>query len=82
MSVWQVQEAKARFSEVVKKAETEGPQDITLHGRPVAVVLSLKQYESLSGRNQSLVEFMRQAPFPDLELDLTRQQDTVPETPW
>lgn len=82
MSIWQVSEAKARFSEVVKKAETEGPQDITLHGRPVVVVLSQKQYESLSGRHQPLVEFMQQAPFPHLELDLTRQKDMVPEVPW
>ena len=82
MSIWQVQEAKARFSEHVKKAETEGPQDITLHGRPVAVLLSQRQYESLSGRHQSLVEFMQKAPFPEVELDLTRQQDTAPEIPW
>jgi len=39
MSIWQVQEAKVRFSEVVKKAETEGPQDITLHGRAGAIFL-------------------------------------------
>ena len=40
MHAWQMQEAKARLSEVVKRAESEGPQDITLHGRSVAVVLS------------------------------------------
>ena len=40
MRIWQMQEAKARLSEVVKRAEADGPQDITLHGRSVAVVLS------------------------------------------
>ena len=49
---WQMQEAKARLSEVVKLAESEGPQEITLHGRPVAVVLSRTEYESLSGNGQ------------------------------
>ena len=40
MSSWQLQEAKARLSELVKSAEHEGPQEITVHGRPAAVVLS------------------------------------------
>ena len=40
MQMWQMQEAKARLSEVVKCAETIGPQNITVHGQPVAVVIS------------------------------------------
>jgi prevent-host-death family protein len=40
MHVWQMQEAKARLSELVKLAESEGPQDITVHGKSVAVVVS------------------------------------------
>jgi len=40
MQTWQMQEAKAKLSELVKRAEADGPQDITLHGRSVAVVLS------------------------------------------
>lgn len=39
MHTWQMQEAKARMSEVVKRAQTQ-PQDITLHGKSVAVVIS------------------------------------------
>jgi prevent-host-death family protein len=57
-----MQEAKARLSEVVKRAESEGPQDITLHGQSVAVVLSRATYERLSGSGHSLTEFMRQSP--------------------
>ena len=41
MKAWQMQEAKARLSEVVKCAESEGPQYITHHGHSVAVVVSL-----------------------------------------
>ncbi len=40
MKTWQLQEAKARFSELVRRAESQGPQDITLHGRRVAVLRS------------------------------------------
>ena len=41
MQTWQIQTAKARFSELVKQAAEDGPQEITLHGKPVAVVLSI-----------------------------------------
>lgn len=47
MAEWQVQEAKARFSEVVEKARTEGPQTITRHGRKRAVLLSIEDYRAL-----------------------------------
>lgn len=45
MQSWQIQEAKARFSEVVRGAEHEGPQEITLHGRSVAVLVSRAEYD-------------------------------------
>lgn len=67
MHSWQMQEAKARLSEVVKLAESEGPQDITLHGRSVAVVLSRTAFERLAGSERSLVEFMRRSPLYGLE---------------
>lgn len=62
MQAWPIQDAKARFSELIKLAESSGPQDVTLHGRSVAVVLSRATYEQLSGANQSLVQFMRASP--------------------
>ena len=62
MQTWQMQEAKARLSELVKRAESEGPQDITMHGKSVAVVLSRATFERISGSERSLVEFMRQSP--------------------
>ncbi|MGO4124882.1 type II toxin-antitoxin system Phd/YefM family antitoxin [Inquilinus sp. YAF38] len=47
MAEWQVQEAKARFSELVERARTEGPQTITRHGRERAVLLSIEDYRAL-----------------------------------
>ena len=75
MRHWQIREAKARLSEVIKQAEHEGPQEITLHGKPVAVILSHKQYEKLIDTDESLVDFMRRSPlYGDEELILERDQ--------
>ena len=75
MQTWQMQEAKARLSEVVKQAETVGPQDITVHGRSVAVVMSRAQFEQLSGQRASLVEFMQASPLFGLEEALVFERD-------
>ncbi|MBI4558192.1 MAG: type II toxin-antitoxin system Phd/YefM family antitoxin [Candidatus Hydrogenedentes bacterium] len=66
---WQLQEAKNKLSEVVEKAVQEGPQHITKRGKAVAVVLSLKNYERLSGRKESLVEFFRRSPLRGIRLE-------------
>ena len=80
MHMWQIQEAKARLSEVVRQAEQEGPQDITWHGRSVAVLLSRSDYEQLTGSNESLVDFMQRSPLFDLdELDFNRDRSTTRE---
>lgn len=75
MKSWQMQAAKARFSELVKNAAQEGPQDITLHGRSVAVLVSREQFDRLSGNEQSLVDFMRNSPLQgrdDIEFERDR----------
>ena len=59
---WQLQEAKARLSELINKAQGEGPQHITVRGVSAAVVLSEADYERLVGGGESLVEFMRRSP--------------------
>ena len=74
MGNWQLQEAKARLSEVIKKAAKEGPQKITVHGEPTAVVISSEEYERLKHPKGSFVEFMRRSPLCGLELDLKRDQ--------
>ena len=75
MRSWQIQEAKANLSELVRATESAGPQEITWHGRGVAVVLSKAEYERLSGTRQSLLEFMQSSPlFDSVDVDLTRDQ--------
>ncbi len=76
MNTWQMQEAKARLSELVKLAELDGPQDITLHGRSVAVVLSRAAYQRLSGQGASLTEFMQASPLLGLDDELTFERNT------
>lgn len=77
MSSWQLQDAKARFSAVVRQAETQGPQHISVHGRPAVVVLSQRDYRSLQAqaRKPSFSALMRASPWVGLELDVTRQGD-------
>jgi len=79
MDTWQLQEAKARLSEVIKKAAKEGPQKITVHGEPTAVVISNKEYERLKRPRESFVEFMRRSPLYGVELDLRREQTLTRE---
>jgi prevent-host-death family protein len=67
MASWQLQEAKARLSELVKSAEQDGPQEITVHGRAAAVVVSAHDYGRLCGAAGSLVDFMRRSPFYGLD---------------
>ena len=80
MRYWQVQEAKAKFSEVIKNAQQSGPQEITSHGKPVAVVLSKEEYERLIGRHASLAEFIRHSPLYGVEeLALDREDSLTRE---
>ncbi|PKM35934.1 MAG: type II toxin-antitoxin system prevent-host-death family antitoxin [Gammaproteobacteria bacterium HGW-Gammaproteobacteria-10] len=74
MHTWQNQEAKARLSTVLRSAEQDGPQEITHHGRSVAVLLSRADYDRLTGNRQSLVEFMRRSPLYDQD-DLVIERD-------
>jgi len=72
--VWQLQEAKNRFSEVVNKALEEGPQTVTRHGEEIVVILSKAEYNRLLKSQTSLLDFFRQSPLVGIELDLERDQ--------
>jgi prevent-host-death family protein len=75
---WQIQTAKARFSEVFRRARTEGPQRITRQGKEGVVMISDEQYDQLVGRShqpKSLVQFFRESPLVGVELDLEREKD-------
>jgi prevent-host-death family protein len=71
---WQLQEAKNRFSEVVRKASEEGPQTVTKHGKDSVVVLSAEDYRKLEQPKTSLVEFFQTSPLSKVEIDLKRDK--------
>lgn len=77
-SVWQVQTAKARFSEVFRRARTEGPQLITRLDKEGVVMIAEEQYDHLvetSHQPKSLIDFFRQSPLVGLELDFERDRE-------
>lgn len=69
---WQLQEAKNKFSRVVKDAIQEGPQVITRHGVEVAIVLSMSEYRRLIAVRPKLSQFFRESPLHGVELELDR----------
>ena len=76
---WQLQTAKQRFSELVERAQREGPQVVTKHGKEAVVVVSIEEYRRLKGPGEDLVEFLRSAPdFDLLELDRASDQGREP----
>ena len=77
MARWQLQEAKNRLSEVVRKASDEGPQVITLRGDDAVVVVAADEYARLTRRPKgTLVDFFRKSPLGAVALDLARSRDT------
>ena len=78
--LWQVQEAKQRFSELLR-AVKDGPQVVTRHGEEIAVVIDIEEYHRLKGDVEDFKDFLRSGPdFEDLEL--TRSRDMPRETNW
>jgi prevent-host-death family protein len=73
---WQLQDAKNRLSELVRKAREEGPQMITLRGRDAVVVVSANEFGKLSRPRGGLVDFFRKSPLAGVKLDLDRSRDT------
>ena len=79
-NIWQLQDAKNRFSELVNKALDEGPQVVTRRGELVVVVVSNEAYNKLLKSQSSLLEFFRQSPLVGAELDLERERSLPRET--
>ncbi|MGE3919883.1 MAG: type II toxin-antitoxin system Phd/YefM family antitoxin [Gammaproteobacteria bacterium] len=73
-NTWQLQEAKAHFSKVVREAIEHGPQDITLRGKPSVIVISKVDYDKLTKHGSSFVTLMRKSPLVGLELSLKRNK--------
>jgi prevent-host-death family protein len=74
---WQLQEAKARLSELVRSAATDGPQEITVHGRTAAVLLSKEDYDRLRDDKPSFVELIRSSPLVGVDLDIRRNRSPM-----
>ncbi len=75
---WQLQEAKARFSELFRLARECGPQRVTKHGREAVVILSAEEYARLAQsetRKGSLAEFFAASPLRGSGIDLDRPRD-------
>jgi prevent-host-death family protein len=72
---WQLQDAKNRFSELIRRAREEGPQTVTLHGKPAAVVLSADAYAALTTPHLSFTEYLLSGPaWPDDMVELINQR--------
>ena len=69
---WQLQEAKAMFSKVVKSAKN-APQIITVHGKEEAAVISMETYRKLTSPKESLVSFMENSPWANVELEMPKR---------
>ncbi len=70
---WQLQEAKQRFSELIRSVEADGPQFVTRHGEEVAVVVSITEYRHLRNAGEDFKEFLQSAPDVDLEISRSDQ---------
>jgi prevent-host-death family protein len=74
MANWQLQEAKAQLSEVVRLCADEGPQILTIRGKAAAVILSTAEYEKILGKKQKFTEFIANSPLKGVELKVKRDR--------
>jgi len=71
---WRLQDAKARFSELVRLAHSDGPQHVTLHGRDAVVVLDADEFRRLKGEltGQLLIDALQASPHRDVKIEPRR----------
>ena len=75
---WALQDAKAKLSELVRRALADGPQFVTVRGQPTLVVMSQAEFTALTKRKRRkpLVELFRNSPIAGAKLDFKRSRDT------
>jgi prevent-host-death family protein len=75
---WLLQDAKARFSELVRRVRSEGPQHVTVHGRDEVVVVSAEEFRRLKGERSgdALIAAMQASPYR--EVDIEPKRDRMP----
>ena len=74
--IWALQDAKNRFSELVDRALSDGPQTVTRHGRKTVIIISADEYGRMTTPQGSFCEFMRKSPLAGAQLDIDRPRDT------
>lgn len=76
---WVLQDAKARFSELVRRVKDEGPQHVTVHGREEVVVIAAEDFRRMKGdrTGKVLIAAMQASPHRDLELEPARARMPV-----
>lgn len=72
---WTIDDAEARFGELIERALSEGPQVITQNGRSTAVVVSADEWQVGHERRGTLAEFFRASPLSGSELAVDRRND-------
>ncbi|WID95602.1 type II toxin-antitoxin system Phd/YefM family antitoxin [Bosea vestrisii] len=72
---WSVANAKARFSELIDKAKSEGPQTVTRNGKPTVMLVSVEEWEKRTAPKGTLLEFLQNSPLRGADLDLRRLAD-------
>lgn len=71
---WQLQEAKNKFSKLVKKAQHEGPQFVTKHGKESVVVLSVEEYKKIIKPKSNLFHFIQTSPLSKTFINIERDK--------
>ncbi len=76
---WLLQDAKARFSELVRRVRTEGPQHVTVHGRDEVVVVAAEEFRRLKGdlTGEALIAAMQASPYRHIEIESRRSRMPV-----
>ena len=78
---WRLQDAKAKFSELVRRVRSEGPQHVTVHGRDAVVVVAAEEFHRLKGdvTGEALIAALQDSPFRDVDIEPKRQPMPVRE---
>jgi prevent-host-death family protein len=73
---WLLQDAKARFSELVRRVRSEGPQHVTVHGRDEVVVVAAEEFRRLKGdrTGEALIAALQASPHRDVDIEPRRQR--------
>lgn len=72
---WQLQDAKNKFSSLVERAQHNGPQVVTKHGKDAVVVLSIDEYKKLIKPKNNLVSFFQSSPLAKEDVEFARSKE-------